>query len=297
MSQMPRVFSVAHARSLGVGEGRLRSRREWDRPFRGLRATAEAQWSDTAASRARAVGSDAVLCGPSALRAWGHALPAPVEDDGMLHIAVPRPGRAPRGRGIVGYSLGLDPVCVTVWRGIPLTTRARTWVDLARKLTLAQLVAVGDRLCLPEADECTLRELEVALACSPRTRGVAVAREALALIVPGAESYPESELRVAFEQAGLPRPEVNAEIRDGRHFSARVDMLFARWGVVVEYEGAHHAENLRQWRRDLTRIGELQRLGYVVERAHAGDLRDPAALIARVRVHLERRGWRPTDTH
>lgn len=123
-------------------------------------------------------------------------------------------------------------------------------------------------------------------------RGAARLRAAWPLVVPGAESYPESEIRVSVESAGLPRPLVNAEIRDGRELVARVDLLFAPWGVVVEYEGAHHADDRRQWRRDLTRIGELQRLGYIVERAHADDLRDPTRLITRIRTHLERRGWR-----
>ncbi len=292
MSELPRAFTVAHARAQGTAASALRSRAQWARPFRGLRAAVDATWVDVTRARVEAAGEGVFVFGPSALRLWGLDLPAPYADDGLLHLAVPRPGRAPRGEGVVGVSVGIDPVLCT-WRlGIRVTTPARTWVDLARMLSVPALVAVADRLCLPELDACTIRELQVALGLSRRVRGAAHLRAAWPLVVPGAESYPESQIRVSLETAGLPRPLVNAEIRDGRDLVARVDLLFAPWGVVVEYEGAHHADDRRQWRRDLTRIGELQRLGYIVERAHADDLRDPARLVARVRTHLERRGWR-----
>lgn len=293
MDRLPAVFSVELARERGVDARRLRSRAEWERPFRGLRARSGARWIDVAGARVRAASPDAVLFGPSALRLWGLDLPGPRPADPTLHVAVPRPARAPRGEGVQGYSVGLDALCIAERWGIPATTRGRTWVDLARWLTLPELVAVGDQLCRPEAGVCSLSELAAAAAASPRVRGAAKVRTALGLVVPGAESYPESQLRVAIELSGLPRPAVNVPIFDGRELVARVDLLFARWRVVVEYEGAHHATDRRQWRRDLTRIGELQRLGYVVERAHADDLRDPTALIARIRTHLRRRGWTP----
>lgn len=297
MARLPDAFTVRDARAWGVDDRRLRSRREWQHPYRGIRAAPDARWIDTVGVRVRAAGTAAFLFGPSALRAWGLELPGRRgADDGAgadadVHIAVPRPGRAPRGQGILGYSVGIDDVCVTRLRGIRITTRARTWVDLARWIGMRDLVAVGDRLCLPEEDLCSQSELETALALSPRVRGAASLRSALALVVPGAESYPESQIRVSCELAGLPRPLVNEIIRDGREQVARVDLLFERWGVIVEYEGAHHALDQRQWRRDLTRIGELQRLGYIVERAHADDLRDPTRLVSCIRTHLLRRGW------
>ena len=61
VEQLPRVFSVAVARARGVEERRLRSRSEWQRPYRGIRATSRAQWIDTAAALVGAVGPDACL--------------------------------------------------------------------------------------------------------------------------------------------------------------------------------------------------------------------------------------------
>ncbi|MFT3796813.1 hypothetical protein [Microbacterium sp.] len=293
MSRLPRAFTIAQAREEGVDARRLRSDRTWSRPYRGMRADADASWFDVISARVRAVGPDAVVFGPSALSVWGVERPGLAAPDPDLHVAVPRPGRAPRGAGIVGYSIGLEPIHVTNWRGVPVTTRPRTWIDLARWLAVPQLVAVADQFCRLDENWCTLSELSTALRAAPRVRGAARLREALELVVPGAESYPESLLRVMLEQAGLPRAAVNASIRGSGGFVARVDLLFEDYGVIVEYEGAHHAEDKRQWRRDLTRIGELQRLGYIVERAHAGDLRDPSGLIERVRIHLLRRGWKP----
>lgn len=288
----PRVLTTSEARARGLDPSRLRGA-EWERPFHGIRARKDATWIELAAARVRAAGRNAMLCGPSAAAMWGVPVPGSASAASVLHVAVPRPHRAPRGPGIIGYSLGLDPIHITVRRGVPVTSPARTWIDSARTLDVPDLVAFGDRLCLPVDDLCSVPELAAALTAAPSVRGVAKLRKALPLVRPGAESFPESVIRVALITAGLPEPRVNADVYDGRRFVARVDLLFAAFGVVVEYEGRHHAEDARQWRRDLTRIGELQRLGYIVERAHADDLRDPAALVARVRTHLVRRGWRP----
>lgn len=62
----------------------------------------------------------------------------------------------------------------------------------------------------------------------------------------------------------------------------RVDFLLPALRVVVEYDG--HADHASQQarRRDRARDDDLRSLGYRVERVTAADLRDPAAVRARI---------------
>lgn len=63
----------------------------------------------------------------------------------------------------------------------------------------------------------------------------------------------------------------------------RVDVLLRRWGVVVEYLGAGHDSPVTR-ARDTDRDRRLRVMGYVVLYVTAADLRDPVALLARVRA-------------
>jgi very-short-patch-repair endonuclease len=85
---------------------------------------------------------------------------------------------------------------------------------------------------------------------------------------------------------------INVDIRtsSGR-FVARVDMLFDDFGEILEYQGAHHRSDVRQWRRDRIRESELESMGYHVMEVVSDDLRDPARLIRRIEANLRRRGW------
>lgn len=290
-SDMHPAFSIAEAVQRGISVDRVK-RRDLAAPFHGVRATVHATRRDELSALLRSKGDGVVAFGPTAAALHAMAVPRTSRiDAGTAYLATRRPARAPRGRGVTGASLTIGDLDVTSVDGVGVTTRARTWVDLARFLDVARLVACADALCSPTTDVCSTSELAAALERAGSVRGVEIAREALQRIDPGAESIAESLLRVALIDAGLPVPVVNPTIRDRGRFVARVDLLFERYGVIVEYEGLQHATDPRQWRRDLTRIGELQRLGYIVERAHADDLRDPRALIDRLRTHLRRRGW------
>ena len=86
----------------------------------------------------------------------------------------------------------------------------------------------------------------------------------------------ETRARLAFAQAGLPEPELNATMyaEDG-HFLARVDFLWRGPRVIVEYEGDQHRTDRRQWQNDIQRTRLLEGLGWRVIRITAADLTDP----------------------
>lgn len=306
---LPAAFTATDAAAAGVSRGRV-ARAGLSTGIRGVHATRGADGRDILRAVLRDLPDGAFVMGRTAARVWGMPLPrtapsvassfaaggdatssatATVEP---IEIGVPPGRRAPRRAGVVARAIDTCASEIIVRGGVRTTSPERTFLDLAGLLELPDLVAAGDRLIGVHDEISSIGEVAAVLEAHPRVRGTARARRGLALLSPYAESPQESRLRVVLVEAGLPHPLVNEPVYDEGRFVARVDLLFARYGVIVEYEGRQHADDPVQWRRDLTRIGRLQALGYVVERAHAGDVAAPAELISRLTLHLTRRGWR-----
>ena len=123
------------------------------------------------------------------------------------------------------------------------------------------------------------------------------AARALDRIRPGAESRPETLLRLLLVEAGLPEPELNVRLFDrlGAEL-ARVDLLFREFRVVVEYDGDEHRTDTRQFDRDLGRLDDLAARGWRVVRVGARSLfRDPQDAVIRVQRALVAGGWVPSN--
>lgn len=182
-------------------------------------------------------------------------------------------------------------------QGLPLTSPARTWCDLAASgLRRPELIAAGDRLLWRRDPLASDRDIRSALARYEGRRGSRLLRDALPMLTSRSDSAPESELRTAIIDADLPRPEVNAEIVDARgRFLAQPDLVWRAAKVALEYEGDHHRTDRDQWHRDLERFSRLQENGWIVLRASAADYRDSSALIARLERLLRARLRESTD--
>jgi len=144
------------------------------------------------------------------------------------------------------------------------------------------MVAVTDFLIARRRPLCTVDELAAQHAAAPRYPGARGRARALELCSTASESPRESELRTALVLAGLPMPECNVDIFDGRRFVARVDILYRAQKLVVEYYGDHHRDP-NQWSADEIRRAELESLGYRVTVVTRRDFDDLPALAARVR--------------
>ena len=71
----------------------------------------------------------------------------------------------------------------------------------------------------------------------------------------------------------------------------RFDPSYPGLKLITEYDGRQHAENSGQWRRDLIRREELDRLGWRLIVVTSDDLREaPEAVLIRVREALIERG-------
>jgi very-short-patch-repair endonuclease len=273
----------------GLGAKRLRGR-DLQRPFRGVRTAAGPEltvWERAEALRLN-LPPVAFFCSVTAALLLGAPLPARLERDPRLHVAVPAPRRAPSGRGVVGHQVHLMGADVRCWRGLPVSAPERLWCELARDLSLEDLVAVGDYL-ISRSHPLTSRErLADAAARYPGRRGLRAVRRALELVDGRSESRKESVLRVILEEGGLhgflPNPWTTTS--GGYHY--RLDLALPALKIAIEYQSDYHRAP-EQFRADMTRISRLQADGWEVIQVNADDLRDRHELLRRIRRVIAQR--------
>lgn len=180
-----------------------------------------------------------------------------------------------------------------------VTTRARTWRDLAPLLSHERLVSIGDHLVRqprPDLETgrtapwCSIDELREQ--CTGRH--ATVLRRALDEVQIGADSPMETMLRLRFRTAGLPEPLLNQPlIGDDGTVLHSPDLQWPRYRVCAEYDGAHH-EVEAQMTRDIRRGRRASAGGWTEIRLFAGDLEDDCAEAVRLVVRaLAQAGWVP----
>ena len=178
----------------------------------------------------------------------------------LADVTVPRRRRSRPGICFREHPLPADEV--TERSGIPVTTVARTLLDLAAVVSRARLeqaisIAEARRL----GDSPSLGDL---IRRYPRRRGVAQLRAVLRESRE-AGGITRSELETAFleflDRRRLPTPEVNATVSLGtRQFE--VDCLWRSVGLVVELDSRAHHGDWEAAERDRSRDLSLAAAGY-----------------------------------
>ncbi|MGO1482260.1 MAG: hypothetical protein ACTHWF_14190 [Brachybacterium sp.] len=318
-----RVFTRAEALRAGISPERLR-RRDLTVLRPGL--LSRTGWGLTEQDIAAAIcreGSVAVVVGLSAARMQNFPLSQDLESwspSSPVHFSIPG-GRAGSDDVVRWHEFVLhaDQVRSARFRLaqkpdgselplalVRLTTRARTWRDLAATLPHFWLVAIGDHLVrTPRSDLeqgrkepwCTIDELRQL--CTGRH--AAALRRALEDVRVGADSPRETLLRLAFARAGLPTPQLNAPLvgTDGvpRH---EPDFLWPEYRVCVEYEGQGTGRRQghndpKQIESDIERARRATQAGWVEVRLYNKDVGDDCSRALRiVREVLSSRGWCPS---
>jgi very-short-patch-repair endonuclease len=72
-------------------------------------------------------------------------------------------------------------------------------------------------------------------------------------------------------------------------FVAIGDLVYDEWLIVIEYDGAHHRDPLRQ-AKDATRRTRLREIGFYVVELTADDVRWPERALGKIRAALLARG-------
>ena len=221
-----------------------------------------------------AAGGDAALSHFTAARLDGFI---EEEDDAAIHVTTGRFRGRPMGI-VVHTSRRLEPRDVRWLHNLPVTTPARTLLDLAE---------VADARTLERAVETafakrrvTERQLRAIIGRLPGRKGGR--RLAAFLEYRGASgftrSHPEDRLRALLKGTELPEATYNA-IVEGKE----VDVYFAEVRVVVEVDSWRHHSGQAGFTRDRRKWAYLEARGHKVIGVTAWELdHEPHVAIARI---------------
>jgi len=215
-----------------------------------------------------ALPTESVLSGPTA--AWLHGLD--LNPANPVEVIVPLRAWSRSRAGLRVRHCKLESHEVVRIRGRLATSIDLTLRDLAARLSdLEMLIALDGVL--------RRRLLDSSQLVTPRRL------RSLAQWAAPAESPMETRLRWLLLQAGLPRPEVQTELRDSnQRFLGRVDLYYPSARLVIEYDGGNHRERLVE---DNRRQNALVNAGYRVLRYTASDIyQRPDFVVTQVRKAL-----------
>jgi hypothetical protein len=225
-----------------------------------------------------AAGPGAVLSHRSAAALWG------IRDTARPDVDVITERRVRLARGVKAHRTRLPSDERTEARGIPVTTVARTLLDLAAVLSRTQLEhasRAAETRCL--GDSPSLADL---LARHPGRRGVAGIRAIIGRHDFGAtitRSELEDRFLVFLESAGLPLPRTNASLQVAGSW-IEADCLWRARRLIVELDGYGFHGSADAYERDRARDRALSVAGWRVVRVTWQQLHgDPGALAADLR--------------
>lgn len=281
------VFTRADARLLGwsdsalsraVHSGRvIRLRRDQFTVRDGRddpRAAPDHWWQAMAAARSC---GGAVISHRSA--ALMHGLPLLLPPPERPDLTV-QPGSTGDVRGALLHRARLSPEDVVELDGQPVTSLARTVVDLARALPLTAAVVTADAAL--HGGLIDREALLRVLAGCRRWPGVRRARIAVSLADPRAESPLESYSRVVMGRLGLPRPELQVAVYVGGRFAGRLDFYWDEFGVAGEADGRFKYDQRAVLTAEKERQEAMEDPGVVFARWGWSDVRQSSLLQRRL---------------
>jgi very-short-patch-repair endonuclease len=249
---------VLTVKQLGMTSGAITKRvrtGSLHRVHRGVYAVGHARLSEKGQFMAAvlAAGKGAALCGLSAAVYW-QAWRRKVSE---IHVLVPRDHR-PHPGFVVHTTRHIYPSDITEHDGIPVTTMARTLVDLTDTLTTHQLANVIHEAAFRNRFNC--QATYAAMARANGRRNLARLAQALKAEGPGTRSALEDRFLELIDE----QPRVNPTI-------AGLEVDFELNDLVIEIDGPAHRRP-RTRREDATRDAILNAAGYSVLRLTPDEL-------------------------
>jgi very-short-patch-repair endonuclease len=274
------VIALSQLRSCSVSDTTVDSMVHSDRlvpgSWRGVYLLNGAGHTVDSASWEAVLGTRSVLSYLSAASAWD----VPVEQDGKVHVTIPKRRRVRFPRGVRVHRVHLDDSVVTERHGIPITTRVETvldcigWISLGRGRTLADRALQQRWISVAAID----RRLE--------DEGGRWGNGRLRALRPGlgdgAEAESERRLHRLLRDRGITGWTANFPIiiRGERY---RIDVAFVDRRIAIEVDGFLVHSAAERFRSDRTRQNALILAGWTVLRFTWADLVDhPDRVIAEI---------------
>jgi hypothetical protein len=189
-------------------------------------------------------------------------------------------------RGINRRIAALPPDDVVLWRGLRVTSPARTAVDIAR-FEKSRLFAVQQLDGVLRFEHCTREEMQAVLSRMVRVPWVQRARDRVALAREGVDSPPETTLRLLIIDAEMPDPDVNLELFAGDLLLAQGDLGYWRWLIWIEYDGQEVHAPLRINGKDQRKDRWLSSRGWAPMRVTKDDVRSPGAFLRELGLAIQ----------
>jgi hypothetical protein len=176
--------------------------------------------------------------------------------------------------------------------GVPITSAARTVVDLAGELPFKDAVVVADSAL--RLGRASMRQLRLVLCDCYAWSGIRAAQNVVAFADKKSGSVLESVSRVVFREQGIPAPQTQVAIGDEWEQYGLADFLWPEFNVIGEADGLSKYEpdgrrSTRQIvRAEKRREERLVDAGYEMVRWGWDDAEDPPRLARRIWAALGR---------
>jgi hypothetical protein len=262
----------------------------WQRIHSGVYAIAGSRESPE-----QAIEAACLAAGPGAVASHGtaaglHLLPA---GDSQIHVSIPATRKVQLESVAIHRAASLPRVDKVIKKGIPVTSVARTIIDLSGTLRLPRLEEVLDHALADRSVSLRMvrRRLE---GLGTQGRVGAAGLDGLIAVRLNGSPRPRQRgerlfLRIV-QQYGLPTPEREVEFRlsDGR--TVYVDFVFCRV-VGAEIDSYLHHSSLTDWAADRSRNNLLRAQGLTLLNVTEPQMQsDPAGVAAQFQEALVSRG-------
>jgi very-short-patch-repair endonuclease len=267
------VVAWPQLRRAGVSEGWVRHRvtTGWlRRVHRGVYLVGPPEAEHSAAMAAvLAIGDGALLSHGAAAVLWALRSPTP----GAIDVTV-LDRRARSRHGITVHHARLHRADATRHHGIPVTSPARTLLDLAAQTAQRDLDRATEQAQVLR--RVSVHSLNEQFRRYPRHRGTAALRELIGTDPKLTRSEAEQKLLALIRAARLPEPETNVRIA-----GYEVDFHWPTANLVVEVDGYAFHSTRSSFERDRRRDANLAAAGFRTARVTWRQLTtEPEALVA-----------------
>jgi very-short-patch-repair endonuclease len=190
-----------------------------------------------------------------------HGLPVPL---GVVGTAIVDPGRKLGAAGLRAHRCRLRPEEIGTVGRMPVTTFARTAIDLLGAGNWDQSRSLWSWLAARQL--MTLEDLDKAIRDRAWWDGTTQLRRLAAASATGSASAGEDRLHDLLRGARIEGWRANVPVHQDGRFIAIVDLLFERERIVIEFDGYRTHSDRDAFQRDRTRQNRLITAGFRVLR-------------------------------